>query len=77
MGPVVGIVAALQADLALAMLDGDGVGGQLVSFDGRTDALRRRTVRPRATCPLCGAAPTIRAIEPRAYLPPQPPACAG
>jgi adenylyltransferase/sulfurtransferase len=78
MGPVVGVLAAIQADLALSLVDGDGDGdgvdGQLVTFDGRTDALRRRRVQPRTGCPLCGAAPSIRRIEPRAY---ETPACAG
>jgi molybdopterin/thiamine biosynthesis adenylyltransferase len=78
MGPVVGVVAAIQADLALSLLAGGprgaNVEGQLVSFDGRTDALRRRRVRARSGCPLCGAAPSIQGIEPRAY---ETPACAG
>lgn len=50
MGPVVGIVAALQADLALAMIDGSDVAGTLVTVDGKTDAFRRRRLQPRATC---------------------------
>jgi molybdopterin/thiamine biosynthesis adenylyltransferase len=71
MGPVVGVVAAAQADLALALLDGDGraVEGELVTFDGRTDLLRRTTIGPRADCPLCGQPRQIRRIEPRAYAP--------
>jgi molybdopterin/thiamine biosynthesis adenylyltransferase len=73
MGPVVGVMAAIQADLALSVLDGVDVTGELVSFDGRTDALRRRRVRPRSTCPLCGGAPSIRRIDSRAY---EIPACA-
>jgi adenylyltransferase/sulfurtransferase len=74
MGPVVGVVAAIQADLALSLLDGATRGGELVSFDGRTDSLRRRRVRPRAGCPLCGAEPKIVRIEPTAY---ETPASAG
>jgi molybdopterin/thiamine biosynthesis adenylyltransferase len=74
LGPVVGVVAALQADLALSVLDGLAVEGEIVTFDGRTDALRRRRVQPRSGCPLCGATPSIRRIEPRAY---ETPACAG
>jgi adenylyltransferase/sulfurtransferase len=78
MGPVVGVVAAAQADLALALLDGEGSGGQLVTFDGRSGELRRRTIAPRADCPLCGAdvPPTIRikSIDAQAYA---APACAG
>jgi molybdopterin/thiamine biosynthesis adenylyltransferase len=77
MGPVVGIVAAAQVDLALAFIDGSPVEGQLVTFDGRTDALRRRTIRPRSDCPLCGHLPKtarIERIESARYV---SPACAG
>lgn len=77
MGPVVGIVAAVQADLALALVDagvegradGERADGQLCTFDGRTDVMRRRHLRPRPDCPLCGSAPRIRGIEPDAYQP--------
>lgn len=63
MGPVVGVVAAAQADLALSMLEGDldGVAGTLVTFDGKTLALRRRQVARRAACDLCGGS-GLRAI---------------
>jgi molybdopterin/thiamine biosynthesis adenylyltransferase len=70
MGPVPGIVAAVQADLALSIIDGAHVEGQLVSFDGRTDAMRRRTLRPRADCDLCGSRPLIHHILQQAYLTP-------
>jgi adenylyltransferase/sulfurtransferase len=77
MGPVVGVVAAAQADLALALLDGEPFAGQLVTFDGRTGELRRRTIAPRADCPLCGAdvppMSRIRSIDAQAYA---APACA-
>ena len=74
LGPVVGVVAAAQADLALAIVDGEQVDGELVTFDGRTDAWRRRSVAPRDDCPLCGRAPRIRRIEADAYV---SPVCAG
>jgi molybdopterin/thiamine biosynthesis adenylyltransferase len=67
MGPVVGIVGALQADLALAMLDGRDVAGTLVTFDGKADELRRRVIRPRRSCALCGEARTMAAIDPARY----------
>jgi molybdopterin/thiamine biosynthesis adenylyltransferase len=70
MGPVVGIIAAAQADLALAMIDGAPVEGQLVTFDGRTDTLRRRPIAPRGDCLLCGRQPRIRNIEAQAYVSP-------
>jgi molybdopterin/thiamine biosynthesis adenylyltransferase len=55
MGPVVGIVGAVQADLALAMLDGCDVGGTLVTFDGMKDTARRRRISPRSGCVSCGS----------------------
>jgi molybdopterin/thiamine biosynthesis adenylyltransferase len=67
MGPVVGVVAAVQVDLALALLDGRGGGGTLVAFEGRTDSLRRHAVASRADCALCGAAARIRSIDAGAY----------
>jgi molybdopterin/thiamine biosynthesis adenylyltransferase len=70
MGPVVGVIAAAQVDLALAMIDGAPAEGELVTFDGRTDTLRRRSAAARADCALCGPRPRIRRIEPQAYAPP-------
>lgn len=70
MGPVVGIIAAAQVDLALAMIDGLRVEGRLVTFDGRTDVVRRRVVVPRPDCTLCGHSPSIHRIEPEAYVSP-------
>ena len=55
MGPVVGVVAAAQVDLALALLDGEPVAGTLVTFDGRSGALQA-AVRPGA----CGGCPLLR-----------------
>ncbi len=77
MGPVVGVVAAAQVDLALALIDGSSVEGELVTFDGRNDEMRRRTIRPRADCALCGHVPPsvrIERIEPERYV---SPACMG
>lgn len=54
-GPVVGVVGALQADLALRVLDGEDVGGHLASFDGRSETIRRRAITPRKSCALCGS----------------------
>jgi molybdopterin/thiamine biosynthesis adenylyltransferase len=83
MGPVVGVVAAAQADLALSLLEGAPVEGQLVTFDGRTDVLRRRTIARRFDCPLCGPRGSERGaagrgrgpapiehIDPERYVPP-------
>jgi molybdopterin/thiamine biosynthesis adenylyltransferase len=66
MGPVVGVVGALMADLALRSLEGGGdavAPGTLVSFDGKTEALRSRVVARRADCALCGDARVITGID--------------
>ena len=53
LGPMVGVVGALQADLALALLDGRNVGGAFVSYDAKTDTLRRAKMHARADCAAC------------------------
>jgi adenylyltransferase/sulfurtransferase len=73
MGPVAGLVAAAQVDLALAWIDGADVGGHLVTVDGRTGAVRRRSIARRGGCDLCGGRPRIRRIDAAAYAPPECP----
>ena len=73
-GPVCGIVGAVQAHFTLKILDGNAsaVFGTIASFGGRTDTLRLRTAARRASCPLCGTSPTIDRIEPTRYASPPP-----
>jgi hypothetical protein len=66
-GPVCGIVGALQAQLALDILDGKAPFGTLLSLDGLRDDLRVRRIRGRDGCALCGATPTIDAIDAARY----------
>jgi len=55
MGPMVGLVGALLADLALRWLAGEvEATGAIWSYDGKSDRLRSTAVRPRPDCPLCG-----------------------
>jgi molybdopterin/thiamine biosynthesis adenylyltransferase len=68
LGPVVGVVGAVQADLALAILNGRNVAGSLVTFDGKADRLRRRVVAWRPACELCGVSPTMGKIDATRYL---------
>jgi molybdopterin/thiamine biosynthesis adenylyltransferase len=67
MGPAVGIVGAIQADLTLALLDGADVVGTLVTFDGKTDELRRRRIPARPSCALCGKTPNIASVDASRY----------
>lgn len=67
-GPVVGVVAAAQADLALSILEGAPAFGELFTFDGKTLAHRRRRIVRRTDCPLCGDAEHIRDIQPTRYV---------
>ena len=66
-GPVVGIVAAVQADLAISFLGGDDVAGTLFTFDGKALAARRRRLPRRAKCPLCSDMRSIHRIEASRY----------
>jgi molybdopterin/thiamine biosynthesis adenylyltransferase len=76
LGPAVGVVGALQADLALSLLSGHAVGGTLVTFDGKADLLRRRVIAPRPDCELCGRSARIHAIDGGRYVAPDVASCA-
>ncbi len=65
-GPVVGVLGALQATLALGLLAGDP-GGTLHSYDGRRDRLRSTRPTPRPDCP--HALGTIDDLERIEYVP--------
>lgn len=66
-GPVVGVVAAAQAELALALLEGRDVAGTLVTFDGRSFEARRRRIAGRRSCPTCGEGARPSGIDPARY----------
>lgn len=54
-GPLVGVVGGLMADLALDILHDDFERqGQIHSFDGKALRLRKVRVNPRPACALCG-----------------------
>lgn len=69
MGPMVGIVGALMAELALRVLCGRPAHGELWSLDAKREALRKVALRARPGCALCGAAPSIRDTDESRYLP--------
>jgi molybdopterin/thiamine biosynthesis adenylyltransferase len=71
LGPVLGVLGAIQADLALSLLDGDPVEGTLVTYDGLSDRLRRRVIHSREDCLLCGQKgqdDRIDRIDPSRYI---------
>lgn len=68
-GPVVGLLGALEAALALRILRGDRTAaGVLHSYRGREASLRARAIRPRSGCPLCAG--DIDDVRPERYTPP-------
>lgn len=68
MGPVVGVVGAMLAELALKTLGGRSPHHGLWAFDGKTDVLREVPVHARKDCALCGTPAGIREIDESRYL---------
>ncbi len=66
-GPMVGVVAAVQADFALSILRGEDVAGTLFTFDGKTLASRRRKIPRRLGCALCSSPRSIERIDAARY----------
>jgi len=70
-GPAVGVVGALMADLALDVLEASPPrSGKIFSFDGKSGRLRSSPLAARKSCELCGEQPTIRNLTPERYWPP-------
>lgn len=67
-GPVVGVVAALQASIALRMLLGDsGACGELWRYTALDGRVRRTRVRRQDHCPLCAG--SIQHLSRERYVP--------
>jgi len=67
LGPVVGVLGALQAALALGLLlDGPKASGTFFSYEALSGKLRRRKLQRRPGCPLCSG--QIRDLDPERYV---------
>lgn len=73
-GPVVGVLGALQAERALAVLDGDPNvrGGELVAYDGLAGTLRTVRFGRDPECRGCGAKAKPLLEEASSCTPPSP-----
>jgi len=68
LGPVVGVVGALQAAVALQMLQGDTAAAGVIShYRALPGSLRRRRIARRVDCALCNG--TITQLDRARYLP--------
>ncbi len=65
LGAIAGMLGTIQAAEALKFITGAGelLTNALLTFDARTMHFRRIPLRPQDDCPVCGAAPTITALE--------------
>lgn len=74
LGPVVGVLGALEASLAIQLLEGRReAAGVLHRVDVLSGSARASRVRARAGCPLCGDRASISALDESRYA---APACA-
>lgn len=68
-GPLVGVIGALAAGLALRLLRGDASAARTwTRLDARTGLARTAAVRRRSSCALCGDAPRIADLRSHRYV---------
>jgi molybdopterin-synthase adenylyltransferase len=63
LGPLAGMIGALEAREAVQILRGAGEGDRLLTIDARSLRLREIPVRRSPDCPLCSPAATIHALH--------------
>jgi adenylyltransferase/sulfurtransferase len=66
LGPVPGVIGALQAAEALRILRGESptLSGRLIRYDSRLMTMRAITFRRNRTCGVCGDRPSITSLDP-------------
>jgi adenylyltransferase/sulfurtransferase len=69
LGPVPGLLGALQATEAVRLLRGDRPAfiGRLIRYDARPLSMRTVTFRPNPQCAACSPSRTLVALDPSAY----------
>lgn len=69
LGPVPGVIGALQAAQALRLLSGESPAseGRLIRYDSRLLAMRAVLFKPNPTCMVCGDKPSITSLDPARY----------
>ena len=69
LGPVPGVIGALQGAEAARLLRGQNpaFAGRLVQYDSLGMSVRAVRFNPNPTCAVCGAAPRIRALDAADY----------
>lgn len=71
LGPVPGVLGALQGHEAVALLRGTpAFVGRLLQYDAGSLTMRSVHLRPNPHCAVCGARPTISWLDASAYLAP-------
>jgi molybdopterin/thiamine biosynthesis adenylyltransferase len=69
LGPVPGVIGALQGLEAARLLAGESprFSGRLIQYDARSMSFRTVPFKPNRACGVCGPTPTIRLLDPTLY----------
>ena len=69
LGPVPGVIGALQGAEAVRILRGESArfSGRIVQYDAPSMTFRTVHFKPNRACGVCGPTPTIRLLDPTAY----------
>jgi len=69
LGPVPGVIGALQGAEAVRLLRGETprFAGRLIQYDSASMSFRTVVFKPNSTCGVCGPTPHIRLLDPSAY----------